>query len=456
MSTRIADTYGSQVALGKDLSSIIRMLQDKGVTKLYVKALAPNDNSKNQIYLGGDLKSLNIIPVTALETFNSSSGKDSLKPGKMLIRGSLSFRWLDPEGRLHPVPGAKLILYPQYPEVRFSGYLQGSSINASKWMDVNKQGRATGRYLLIGIHPDGSCVGYLSVPGSAVSRELAATLSSGQEVLAEVAMRPAAEVDSKQKLLDELLRIHRASPIPGKKLGKDGIIKPYKAANGAGYTLEAELGISPNGYAEPDYEGWEVKACSGSVITLMTPEPNGGLYQASGVDYFVRTYGYPDKNGKPDRLNFGGVHRINETHGLTGLTMRLNGYTAGEPALSPDGSLVLVDQADRVAAEWSFTKLLEHWNRKHAKAAYVPYSADKGDGATCYSYADHVSLGEGTDFIMLLRAFATKAVYYDPGIKLVGINSLRPEIKRRSQFRIKSTGLSTLYESFEAVSLTIS
>ena len=135
MSTRIADTYGSQVALGKDLSSIIRMLQDKGVTKLYVKALAPNDNSKNQIYLGGDLKSLNIIPVTALETFNSSSGKDSLKPGKMLIRGSLSFRWLDPEGGFIRPLAPNLSFTPNTPKCAFQAICRVAvSMRPNGWM----------------------------------------------------------------------------------------------------------------------------------------------------------------------------------------------------------------------------------------------------------------------------------------------------------------------------------
>ncbi len=37
----------------------------------------------------------------------------------------------------------------------------------------------------------------------------------------------------------------------------DGSITPYLARNGGGYTLEAELGILPNSYSEPDLLGWE-------------------------------------------------------------------------------------------------------------------------------------------------------------------------------------------------------
>jgi hypothetical protein len=87
--------------------------------------------------------------------------------------------------------------------------------------------------------------------------------------------------------------------------------------------------------AEPDFFGWEVKQHaaanfsrpdSGAAITLMTPEPTGGFYKEKGVEAFVRTFGYPDKNDKPDRLNFGGIHRAGERQASTGLTMQLVGY----------------------------------------------------------------------------------------------------------------------------------
>jgi hypothetical protein len=348
-----------------------------------------------------------------------------------------------------------LILYPQYPEVRFSGYLLGSGVNASEWMDVRKQGRSKGRFLLIGIRPDGSCLGYLSVPDSRTSKELDALLASDDTILTELPIGIGDdEKSSRFRLLHELRRIHLASPIAGKIFDKaTGKAKPYRASNGGGYTLEAELGIPPNGYSEPDFDGWEVKAYSGSVLTLMTPEPNGGVYQSAGVDAFVRTYGYRDKNGKPDRLNFGGIHRIEEKNKLTGLTMKFVGYTAGNAGVEADGGICLVDTRERIAAEWSFAKLLEHWNKKHAKAAYVPYSADSADGSTNYSYADHVSLGEGTSFIRFLQAFASRSAYYDPGIKLVGASGDKPEIKRRSQFRIKLNRLDSLYEKWESVDL---
>lgn len=449
------DTFGNQLALEVSLSTLCRMLVDKGVSTLYAKRLSTNDNSKNQIYFGGDFSSLNIIPVSSLELFNSSSTKTNLKPGKPLIQGTIRFSWIDHSGQLHPAPAAKLILYPQYPEVRFSGFLKGSNINASEWMDVAKQGRSDGRYLLIGIHPEGYCVGYLAVPGSRISKELDLTSSCmWNSLLNEVPLDNSTIISSREKLLRELRRIHNSSPISGKKLDKkSGLSTPYNAPNGAGYTLEAELGIAPNGYAEPDYEGWELKAHGSDVVTLMTPEPTGGIYQSRGVDFFIRNYGYPDKNGKPDRINFGGIHKTGERQASTGLTMLISGYTLGSKVIDPNGGIVLIDDNDTVAAEWGFFKLLEHWNKKHAKAAYIPYKREVREEISHYFFSNTVNLGEGTDFLMFLKAFSLQSIYLDPGIKLVGESKKNPEIKRRSQFRIKFKNLSSLYMKWDEVEL---
>ena len=100
-------------------------------------------------------------------------------------------------------------------------------------------------------------------------------------------------------------------------MSRAGVPEPYSARNGGGYTLEAELGILPNGYAEPDFMGWEVKQygvrdferyTAKSPVTLMTPEPTGGVYRDGGLEVFLRRFGYPDKAGNAGRINFGGVY----------------------------------------------------------------------------------------------------------------------------------------------------
>lgn len=117
-----------------------------------------------------------------------------------------------------------------------------------------------------------------------------------------------------------------------------------------------------------------------------------------------------------------------------------------------DGSISLIDHMGHVAAGWPFASLIEHWNRKHAEAAYVP-SMKLADPLR-FRYADTVFLGFGTDFGRFMRALALGAVCYDPGIKLEGASSATPKPHKRSQFRVPFADLHRLYARFEAVILT--
>lgn len=80
---------------------------------LYAKVLAPNDNSKNQPYFGGDFSVLNILSASTAQSSRSKS-KDA-----SIFKAKLDFAWLSDDGSVHPQPHAQLILYAQYPEVRF-------------------------------------------------------------------------------------------------------------------------------------------------------------------------------------------------------------------------------------------------------------------------------------------------------------------------------------------------
>ena len=455
MSRVKTDTFGSKLGTELTLSTLIKMLKDLGITQIYAKSLASNDNSKNQIYLGGNFSAVNLIPISMWEVFSPSSKKKTLKTGNKLVRGSVQFSWLDPQGSLHEAPNSKIILYPQYPEVRFSGFLSGSTVNASEWMDVNKSGRTMGRYLIIGVHPERYCVGFLSVPGSAVTRELDSKgFNVSPNVLQELGSIEYPELSSRLVLLRELQRIYRESPISGKKLnGRTMQCEPYRAANGAGYTLEAELGVVPNGNAAPDFEGWEIKAHGSPVVTLMTPEPTGGVYKDKGIDYFMRKYGYPAVNGEKDRLNFGGVHKSNILTKRTLLTMRTSGYPMEEGKVDLAGAIELVDTNGEIAAEWSYEKLLAHWNKKHSKAAYVGYSRRPIGPEYSYYYSKDVYLGEGTDFLKFLQAIHKNCIYYDPGIKMLNASSPAPKVKKRSQFRVSFKNINALYDKWEVVDL---
>ncbi len=439
------------------IDRIKEMMRDNGVTRLYLKYLSPNDNSKNQPYFGGSLDVLNILPVSSeISVEKPDSRKSTLRPSSARLKASIDFKWLDDAGRCFSAPHTKLIVYPQYPEVRFSGFLRGAEWSPAEYMDPGKLGRAPGRVLFLGVTPDNCVIGYLAPPDSTAAREaIHLALEATIAVFAELELAPPATPDSKAILLSKLLRIHRAGWFAGKALTNDGSFRKCNNPNCGGYTLEAELGIVPNGKSEPDFMGWEVKQYSTPVLTLMTPQPDMGDYSRLSVRDFIAKYGYPDRQGRPGRTNFGGIHRLEEQHHLTMLTLSLEGYSHSRPdKFDPDGGLVLVSNSGEIAAGWSFGKLLEHWNKKHNKAVYVPSESDTSNrAARCYKYGNLVHLGEGTSFTRLLRALIPGQLYYDPALKLVTLPDGRSETKTRHQFRMRFVDLSTLYRTWSSVDL---
>jgi hypothetical protein len=428
------------------LESLKTIFKSQGCKKIYIKLLSPNDNSKNQVYLAGSFELLNIFPISTIEAVSPGEWKNER------FKASLNFYWLNSNGNITKAPKNKLILYPKYPEVRFSGFLTGCENAPSDLMN----GRIANRTLFFGIGSGGRIIGFVSSPTSTISQQIQSSeLPTVFGVLRVIELT----IDSSQvTLFNELRRIHEKDWIPSKKLTRTGAISPCNSSNCGGYTLEAELGITPNGFSEPDFLGWEVKqfavknfkSISNSVITLMTPEPTGGKYVEIGVENFVRRYGYLDKVGREDRMNFGGIHKVNQNNELTNLRLELVGFDASEnKIISSAGYIGLLDRNDNIAASWNFSSLLLHWNRKHNQACYVPSESIK-EPTRCYRYSNEIIIGTGTDFQLFLGEMYKGNIYYDPGIKLENY-STNPKTKRRSQFRIKSKNLHRLYKNSELV-----
>ena len=424
-----------------------------GATRIYAKKLAPNDNSKNQVYLGGDFSALNIIPHGEIY-FDDAEVAGAVRDR---AKAAVNFYWIDNAGR-HQAPNTGLILYPKYPEVRMSGFLLGSKGAPAKIMRV----RDAGRILILGITDHGEVLGFAANCDDPVTAELSAHDWPTVGVFLELPLTMDQLESPKARLLSELRRIYQLNWIMSQKLAADGTKAAYSARNGGGYTLEAELGITPNGYSEPDFMGWEVKQYSvsdfvkfrpKSPVTLMTPEPTGGIYRNEGVTEFMQRFGYLDQSGKPDRINFGGRYDcLRGNHALTGLRMTLNGYDTGTGKITDlDGNLTLLDAADEIAASWTFKGMMAHWNRKHAQAAYVPSLFHSPPPE--YSFGAHVLLCEQTDFLLFLKAFAAGKIYYDPAVKIEDASSSKPKIKRRSQFRVAHSDLMQLYQRHETVRL---
>lgn len=461
------DTFGSEEACSLSLHALKLMMRQQQVNRFYVKKLAGNDNSKNQIYFASHLTDVSFLEATRVEVTPTASAKtkDPKRQIKYLLH--LDFCWMKPSGVAVPAPNAKLVYYPQYPEVRFSGFLKGAKeIDAKKWMDRYECGTADGRWLIIGIGSNNRTIGYLATPNSRIASELEnSSFTDTSSVFWELQERQQkGVVSSRELLLNKLLEIHRKGTIPSQKMStQTNAPEPYTAQNGGGYTLEAELGILPNGDANPDYLGWEVKQfgikrlpkVSPDPTTLLTPEPDGGIYISEGLQRFMELYGYPPTNGTPNRINFGGIHVLLKQCKKTNLTLLLQGYDVENARLlDANGYLGLMDTSGQIAASWSFPKLLEHWKRKHAKAVYVPcLKATDTYGNVGYQYGSEVELGIGTTFEHLLKGYTSESIYYDPGINIKNLDTARPKSKKRSQFRVKHKHLDNLYQQYEHVSL---
>lgn len=433
-----------------NLQNLKALFTNNGCEKVFVKNLSPNDNSKNQIYLGGNFEVLNILPISEIRSDDSGDWNSER------FKASIKFSWISEEGQISNAPQAQLILYPQYPEVRFSGFLARCKNAPSELMTQ----RLNGRLLFLGITSNGNILAHVVAPDSEVANEFNSFSASLENQGVFYVFELTQTIGNREKLLSELYRIHLLEWITAKRLDKNGNILPCKAPNCGGYTLEAELGIKPNGYSEPDYLGWEVKQygvsnlsrLNSAIITLMTPEPTHGFYATDGTEEFIKKYGYNDLMGRQDRMNFGGIHKYGSRHTRTNLQLELIGFDINEGKIrNANGYIGLIDRQDNIAASWSFSSLLLHWNRKHNKACYIPSLSDTAANRM-YKYGNSVLLGTGTDFQLFLQQMALGNIYYDPGIKLENM-STTPKVKKRSQFRIKSLYLQNLYKTNEVVTL---
>ena len=432
-----------------NLQKLKNLFIENGCERIYVKNLSPNDNSKNQVYLAGSFEILNILPISNIETCDAGDWK------KERFKASLDFSWISDEGKIFPAPNSQLILYPKYPEVRFSGFLNRCENAPSQLMTQ----RLANRILFLSVTKNRKVLGFVGAPDSKIANEFLQNKEFGEFGVFKVIELPLVE-NNRGKLIHELKRIHDLDWIASKKLNNEGKILPCASPHCGGYTLEAELGIKPNSKAEPDFLGWEIKQfgvkkfenINNQVITLMTPEPTDGYYVEYGSEAFIRKYGYGDLAGRPDRLNFGGIFKVGFRHQRTGLRMELKGFDYDSGKIrSTNGMIALFDDNENIAASWSFSSMLLHWNRKHNQACYVPSLMLKVPNQQ-YKFGDKIILGIGTDFQFFLKAMAAGDLYYDPGIKLENESS-KPKVKTRSQFRVKAKNIVNLYKAFEIINL---
>jgi hypothetical protein len=434
------------------LAAVREALRNGGATRLLAKPLVENDNTKQQLYLGKGFNALTWLP------FSEVIADSSLKQPN--FKAKVSLYWLAPSGQFEQAKHTQMILYPQYPEVRLSGFLLGcTAAPAVHLQPIPKAKRGPknkwdGRVLFLGTTENGQILAALATRGSPASREFeelrASNVIEQSGVLYALpidAASPRSIIDMRTSLLEVLREIKERDWTPSIRIYADGTTRPYRAMNGGGYTLEALLGIKPNGRSEPDYLGWEIKAYSSDRVTLMTPEPDGGFYGKNGVEAFLRKYGHP--RSKDDSIYFTGLHRVGVRHESTGQLLTLEGYdAANQKIVDVNGGITLWDTDGNQSAVWTYPDLIAHWGRKHANAAYVKYQRREISGYQ-YQYLSPVLLGVGTEFNKYLQAMHSGMVIYDPAPKLSTASTGKSTVKARSQFRISVKHLSALYDQFD-------
>jgi hypothetical protein len=414
------------------LEQAISAMRRAGAKRVYLKDMARNDNSKNQYYVGGGETALWCLDLTLDGATVSGEGR------RTAMGAGVDLRWITERGTV-PAPYAKIIFYPQYPEVRLSGIVRGVPA-AVPGRDLARD-RADGRVMLLGPASDHLLI-WIGEPEGRERYALRLQPTGKnplQEVLPDSGRSPLDE--AWDDLLEELGWFVARGPVPSQKLSASGLV-PYSASinNAAGYTLEALFGIEANSSPEPDYRGLIELKVAGSKISLVTPEPNGGVYGEQGSAAFLHRWG-ATTNGK---LRFTGTHHVAVSRDGRSLTLRLLGWSPHDPSrYDPLGVLALVDDDGTIAASWSLAGLHTHWLQKHPEVAFVPYIRDKASDTI--QFLNPVRSARGTSFPHFLQALHDGHVHLDPGTSM---DPATERVHARNQLRIYRTKLAHLYENF--------
>lgn len=159
------------------LKDVLTRLKDLRAKRLFFKVLQDNDNSKQQIYVADSPQSLKFLHTSWRFDAETSTPK-----------ASISFSWVTPSEEAS-APHAKLIFYPNYPEVRLSGLLQGSPLSPREHMrplSNSERGQGDPRVLFLGVTDDGYVLGHLALPGTSAATE--ATQLKGNDIFTEIAI----------------------------------------------------------------------------------------------------------------------------------------------------------------------------------------------------------------------------------------------------------------------------
>jgi hypothetical protein len=410
----------------------------RGVRRLFVKHLAPNDNDKNQIYISPSLDGMaNLLRGRLSEGSESaSSTRAGSSPGRPKMVLHLDWVWITADDREAAAPNTKLIHYFQYPEARLSGFLSGCT-DPPDSLRKRQLGRYGRRTLLFGT--DGERVfGHVIAgpPGSGIPDIPGLLPSPVSTILLEAHLGGGETVEER---LRELIGPWHPCVV---LRGDSGGPVPFAGPQRAGFTLEALLGIAVNATPGPDIDGWELKTFRFSgMVTLMTPVADGGRERTLGMRRFLERHGREGRDG--ESLRFTGRYRVGST--IQGRTLVLEG--AGSHILEKTGVALVESDPPVVLSHWSRDRLSEHWLTKHDSVFYVDYENHPTGNMVRFRGYYRCS---GTSPERFLNAIATGVVCFDPAHTLKhGQLKTRPQWRISTARRTMTDSLNDLYGSVE-------
>ena len=412
--------------------------------------------------MGSRLEIFSVLPGKITVGLASESvNKRKSSKGESKLELELLFYWITHDG-LGQAPNAKLINYFQYPEIRFSGFLSQCEV-APDALRRSLQDKFGQRALLLGISDE-------KVYGLVLSEDVNGDLSSLTSAPFWLDQKLIRVLETKQneamavnpsKLVAEISKLAGSEHSSRSLTFMGGKPSPWRGTQGAGYTLEALLGVVRNGKAAPDKYGFEIKSFLSSPITLMTTQPDGGVRSTSGLIKFLKLFGWA--GAKDDgSLRFNGKHSPKGSTARSGLKMIVRNWDSTNQI--PEGPVEpvvqLIDKkTNAVAAEWSFKKLGSSWARKHAGAIYVEAKSvkkDSGKHPSHYVYGPSIFVCMGTTPLKLISAIESGLVYLDPGDRLYADGSSKSRTQWRMSFSKKlplEHQLKQLYNSVERLTI---
>jgi len=426
-----------------EVLDLVRTLSRLGCDRAYFKILGPNNNSKQQIYLAGDLRELSWMPHGPLAQSLGSSRRSG--PSDLIIHSPLNLLWLTADGPKR-APYAQLVAYPQYPEVRLSGLLRGSEGAPRELLQIDRRGKEAGRILLLAPRRSGDVIAVLVGPETGVAAHVRGLSSQTEDLIGCWIFGDRSGARTLDSLLADLAGVVAQGWIQGERMRPDGTLVPCNAPNAGGYTLEARLGTPSNADPGGDVEGvGELKQIrrSATKVTLMDVPPLSGAYcDLNGIEFFKR-FGRETKSGQ--RMDF--TFARSRGHRFE--------YHRGCPDCGLSDAFQLWSGPDLVG-EWPLAHIADHWSRKHSRTVVVRSEmARDRSGLQHFRFLPVVSVHEGARLGRLVNATQAGRLGVDPGCRV----ERRPNgdwgrVKTRFGFRIHPRHLPELYERTDTVDLS--